>query len=113
MSETVGQSSTAPSSIPNTITKVCTQEAASITRLLEPLDEKNWSIWHEHIRQVFKVCGVLPYADGTIQCPDKTSHLKDFEAWEFNDSYTQCLISNNITANQMMNVSHLVTARKM
>ena len=42
-------------------------EAASITRLLEPLDEKNWSIWHECIHWVFKVCGVLPYVDGTIQ----------------------------------------------
>ena len=87
MSETVHQSSMAPSNALNTIIKVCTQEAASITRLSEPLDEKNWSIWREHIRQVFKVCSVLPYVDGTIQCLDKISHLDDFEAWEFNDSY--------------------------
>ena len=113
MSETVSQSSMAPSNIPNTITKVCIWEAASITRLLEPLDEKSWSIWHEHIHQVFKVCGVLLYVDGTIQCLDKTTHPEDFEAWEFNNSYAQCLISNNIIASQMMNVSRLNTAHEM
>ena len=82
MSETVHQSSTAPSNAPNTIIKVCAWEAASITRFSEPLDEKNRSIWHECIHWVFKVCGVLPYVDGTIQCADKISHLEDFEAWE-------------------------------
>ena len=113
MTETTSQSSKAPSSTSNTITKVCAHEAASITRFSELLDEKNWSIWHECICQVFKVCSVLLYVDGTIQCPDKTTHPEDFEAWEFNDSYAQCLISNNIIASQMMNVSHLNTAHEM
>ena len=98
MTETTSQSSTSHSSTLNTMTKVCTCKAASTTRLSEPLDEKNWSIWHEHICWVFKVCGVLLYVDGTIQCPDKTTHPEDFKAWEFTDSYAQCLISNNIIA---------------
>jgi len=100
----------APDTIPNPINKVNAREAASITRLNEPLDEQNWSIWRERIRRVFKVCGVLPYVDGTLSSPNKQTHPDNFEAWEFNDSYAQCLISNNITANQMMNVSCLVTA---
>ena len=113
MTETTSQSSTAPSSTSNTITKVCAHKAGSIIRLSEPLDEKNWSIWRERICQVFKVCSVFLYVDGTIQCLDKTTHPEDFEAWEFHDSYAQCLISNNIIASQMMNVSCLNTAHEM
>src|ERR1700735_707137 len=95
------------------IKKVDARKAASITRLVEPLDETNWNIWRERIRRVFKVCGVLPYIDDTIPCPNKETHPEDYHAWEFNDSYAQCLISNNITANQMINVSRLDTARQM
>jgi hypothetical protein len=69
---------------------------------------------HERIHWVFKVCGVLSYLEGaSVPPPNKETHPEDFEAWEFNDSYAQCLISNNITANQMMNVSRLVTAHQM
>ncbi|KAF8799709.1 hypothetical protein BYT27DRAFT_7064199, partial [Phlegmacium glaucopus] len=89
------------------------REAASITRLIDSLDENNWSVWRERIYRVFKVCGVLPYVEGTIHCPDKSKYLDDYENWQFNDSYAQCLISNNITANQMINVTRLKTARAM
>ena len=58
------------------------------------------------------MCSVLLYVDGTIQCLDKTTP-EDFKAWEFNDSYAQCLNSNNIIASQMMNVSNLNTACEM
>ena len=51
--------------------------------------------------------------EGTVACPNKETDPEDFAAWEFNDSYAQCLISNNITANQMINVTHLHTAREM
>ncbi|KAF8807143.1 hypothetical protein BYT27DRAFT_7255788 [Phlegmacium glaucopus] len=82
-----------------TLKRVEACEAASITWLSESLDENNWTIWQEHIYHVFKVCGVL------------LSH--DYEHWEFNDSYAQCLITNNIAANQMLNVTGLPTAHKM
>src|SRR5882757_1210492 len=95
------------------IKRVDAREAASITRLAEPLDETNWNIWHERICHVFKVCGVLPYIDDTIACPKKETHPEDYQVREFNDSYAQCLISNNITANQMINVSRLDTAQQM
>ena len=90
------------------IKKVDAREAAFITRLGEPLGETNWNIWRERIRRVLK--GVLPYINGTIECPDKDAHPNNFEVWIFNDSYAQCLLTNNIADNQMINVTHLQTA---
>ena len=102
-----------PSETNNHIQKVNARESASITRLIESLDENNWTIWRERMYRVLKVCRVLPYVEGTVACPDKEAHPEDFAAWEFNDSYAQCLISNNIVANQMINVTRLHTAREM
>ena len=73
----------------------------------------NWNVWCEHIRRTLKVCGVLPYIDGIIECPDKNTHPDDFEIWEFNNSYAQCLLTNNIADNQMINVTRLQTAHEM
>jgi hypothetical protein len=112
MSATAASSATESGS--RFIQKVDAREAASITRLAEPLDGDNWTVWRERIHRVFKVCGVLSYVEGAgVPPPNKETHPEDFEAWEFNDSYAQCLISNNITANQMMNVSRLITAHQM
>ena len=102
---TPGPSTATESGSQVSLRKVDAREAASITRLGDPLDENNWNVWRERIRRVLKVCGVLPYIDGTIECPDKNTHPEDFDIWEFNDSYAQCLLSNNIAANQMINVT--------
>ena len=78
MSTPVPSTSTASTSRAS-IRKVDAREAASITRLADPLNEMNWNVWRERIRRTLKVCGVLPYVDGIIECPDKNTHPDDFE----------------------------------
>jgi hypothetical protein len=57
------------------IQKVDAREAASITRLAEPLDGDDWTVWHERIHWVFKVCGVLSYVEGaSVPPPNKETH---------------------------------------
>jgi len=42
----------------------------SITKMLEPLDDTNWIVWHEHIRCIFLLCGADPYVYSTMKRPN-------------------------------------------
>jgi hypothetical protein len=88
------------------IKKVDMRQAASVTRLPKPLDDTNWAIWVKQLTRVLKVCGVLQYVEGNIPKPDENSQPEEFEAWEHNDGYAQCLITNNISDEQMIHVQN-------
>ncbi len=76
---------------------------SSITKIKEPLDNTNWAIW-----RIFTLCGVGPYIYGTLPHPDETlADLGSVIVWDQNDVYTQILITNNITQDQMVHVSRL------
>ena len=86
-------------------------EGSNITKICDPLDETNWVIWCEQIHQIFSLCGVASYVFGTIPCPDPAmTDPETLAAWDNNDVYAQILITNAISKNQMVHVSHLNTA---
>jgi len=89
-----------------TIKKVNMCQGSSITRLLKPLDDTNWAIWIKQLTHVLNVSRVLQYVEGNIPKPNENHHLDDLEAWEHNDRYAQCLITNNISDGQMIHVQN-------
>jgi hypothetical protein len=94
------------------ITRVSAREGSSITKLSEPLTKDNWMSWHERIKRVLRLCGVISYAEGTIPRPNSDDD-PNIGNWEYNDNYAQVMIINNITSTEMVHVGQCDTARAM
>ena len=110
----VGESSEGEtSSVPTTkIERINVCDAAALSKMAEPLDESNWTIWCEKMHHIFKVAGTLPYIDGTIPCPDMETDLEEWKTWDFNYSFAQCLITSNVDAKQMIHIGQAKTTYK-
>ena len=89
----VGESSEGEtSSVPAIkIERINVHNAVALSKMAEPLDEFNWTIWCEKMCRIFKVAGALPYIDGTLPCPNKETDPKEWKTWDFNDSFANAL----------------------
>lgn len=54
---------------------------------------------------MFEVCNVVDYIEGTIPRPDPIHDPKGASIWDGNNQYAAYLISKNINATQMMHIS--------
>ncbi len=86
---------------------------ASITKMEDPLDDTNWMIWHERIHHIFSICGIDPYVYGKLECPDSALDPEITTTWDINDMYTQIIIMNNISKDQMVHITRLDTVHKI
>jgi hypothetical protein len=84
------------------IEKLQAQEILTIAKLNKQLNDTNWTVWKERMGCVFRLCRVEKYAVGTIPKPADTASA---EIWEYNNNYTQVIITSNITSTQMIHVS--------
>ena len=108
----VGESSEGEtSSVPAIkIERINVCDAAALSKMAEPSDEFNWTIWCEKMHRIFKVAGALPYIDGTLPCPNKETDPKEWKTWDSNDSFAQCLVTSNVYAKQMIHTGQAQTA---
>ena len=84
---------------------------SNITKLREPLDDKNWTVWRDRIYRVFLYCGVDCCINGDLKRPDPAISDPDTVSnWDANDLYAQILITNNISKEQMVHVTRLATS---
>jgi len=95
------------------IHKISANHSSAMTDTKDPLGDTNWTQWKRKMLLIFKMCGVLAYSMGEIECPDKFEYPLEAEAWEFNDSYTSMLIINNISSSEMFNVNECTTSHQM
>ena len=98
------------SSIYTSIARVSTKESAAVTKLSEPLNEENWSVWRERMRRVLQLCEVEEYVDGHVPRPGDALEARN---WDWNDNYAQVIIMNNISQNEMVHVGQCKTANSM
>ena len=91
--------------------KIDTKQLFAVAKLQEPLDNNNWSTWHQQLNQVLQLGNIDGIIDGTIPKP-ATGHA-DFGTWNFNDKYAQCLITQNVAKNQMIHIGWLKTSHEM
>jgi len=56
---------------------------------------------------------VEPYIYSKLKCPDPAVDQAIFDLWDFNDVYTQILVTNNISKGQMVHVTHLNTVHEI
>ena len=120
---TAGNNLPATSTVSNNVSSVSqTQQAikkiepvaSSISKLREPLDDTNWTVWRDRITRVFTYCGVDGYINGTIKRPDPTSIDPNAATiWDTNNVYAQILITNNISKGQMVHVSRMATSHEI
>ena len=96
-----------------TIIKVNTRVGTAITKLTKPLGDNNWTAWRTRIVSALKVCCVMEYVQGGIPIPDAENPAEDLEAWNFNDSYAQTIILNNILDNQLVHAQSAKNAKEM
>ena len=96
---------------PATITRVRANENQAITRAQDSLDETNWAIWRHRLELMLQICGVLGYVHGTVPRPDPSQDPEGAGNWDFNDTYAKVLITNNVSATQMVHISRSPTAR--
>jgi len=95
------------------IEQIRTSETGGIIRLLEPLDDTNWSVWCNHMLGIFKIYGVEEYVIGIVNMPNKSLQPRAARNWTFNNAFTKVLITNNIMSLQKVHVSHCKTACDM
>src|ERR1700677_197771 len=98
---------TTQTTTPSAVTKIQTREGASVLKLAEPLDKRNWSVWKERIKRAFRLCGVEGYAEGTIKRPDDREQASN---WDYNDNYAQFVIVNDIASSEMVHIGQCTTA---
>ena len=96
-----------------TITQVKANENAVITKLADPLNDTNWNIWHDAMILMLKMCDVLPYVQGHIQCPSWCLDPIGASNWGFNDTYAMILLNRNIAPAQSIHISQCKTSRDM
>ena len=82
-----------------TIIKVDMHVGAVITKLSEPLGDNNWTAWKTRTVSALKVCCIMEYVQGKTNAEISA---EDLEAWNFNDSFAQTIILNNILDNQLV-----------
>ena len=92
------------------IIKVDTRVGAVITKLSEPLGNNNWTAWKTRIVSALKVCCVMEYVQGKT---NTEISAEDLEAWNFNDSFAQTIILNNISDNQLVHAQSTKSAKEM
>jgi len=90
--------------------KVDMKQLGSIAKL-EPLDDNNWSTWHQQIIQVLQLGDIFGIVDGQI--PKPAAGHTDLGIWNFNDKYAQCLITQSMAKAQMMHIGWLTTSHEI
>jgi hypothetical protein len=107
----IGSSTSGNVSTENGTIKKVDPVASGISKLREPLDDTNWTIWRDRISRVFAYCGVDCYVKGTLKRPDPVlADPSTVAIWDANDIYAQILITNNISKEQMVHVPRLGTS---
>lgn len=94
---------------PTTIDRVATKDG-SVTRVPEPLTDDNWTVWKNRMKPILGMCDIEGYVDGSIPCPANSLQAKN---WAFNDNYAQCIIMNNLTSSDMIQVGDCKTAHNL
>jgi len=54
------------------IEQIRTSKTGGIIRLSELLDDTNWSVWCDHMLDIFKIYGVEEYVIGIVNMPNKS-----------------------------------------
>ncbi len=120
--QAVQQGSTAPTGPQNegepphievSVARVRANENSAITRLNDPLNESNWTTWRGKMNLMLKLCGVDPYVQGKVKCPEETIDPESADNWVFNDTYAKLLITNNVEPAQMVHVGQCSTSHEM
>jgi hypothetical protein len=83
---------------------------STIAKLNKPLNDSNWTVWKEQMKQILCLCGAERYAAGTI---GKPINPVGSEIWEYNDNYAQVIIVSNISSTEMVHVSQCGNAHAM
>jgi len=95
------------------IERIRTSETGGIIRLSEPLDNTNWSVWHDCMLNIFEIYGAEEYFTGNVTQPDKSLNSRAACNWTFNNAFTKVIITNNIASSQKVHVSRCKTACEM
>src|SRR6266850_3520106 len=86
------------------IERIRTSKTGGIIRLFKPLDDTNWSVWRDHMLDIFKIYGAEEYVTGNVTQPDKSLNPRAARNWTFNNAFTKVIITNNIVSLQKVHV---------
>jgi hypothetical protein len=93
-----------------TIERLQAWEISTIAKLNEPLNNSNWTVWKERMKQILRLCRADKYAAGTIQHP---ADAVSGDIWDYNDNYAQVIIVSNVSSLEMVHISQWNTAGAM
>jgi len=104
-----------PMVAPTTIACIHAAEGAAVTKAGELLDSKakNWSGWLQSMALLFKLFGIQEYVQGKITCPDPKDDPESAENWTYNDTFTQLLITSNISVKERVHTNGCTSAHRM
>jgi len=77
------------------------------------LNDTNWVFWRAHIIDIFRLCRVKGYVNGTLLSPDPNVDPEGAENWTYNDAYTRLIISLNVTQSQKVNTLMCKSAQEV
>src|SRR6267142_992881 len=95
------------------IERIRTSETGGIIRLSEPLDDTNWSVWHDCMLDIFEIYGAEEYVTSNVTQLNKSLNPRAAHNWTFNNAFTKVIIMNNIASLQKVHVSRCKTACEM
>jgi len=105
-----------PRAKPPGVKAIKTSEGGALIKVGEILDAraKNWHSWSQSMALLFQVLKVGDYVHGRmIPCPDPQEDPVGAANWEYNDTYAQMLITNNIAPAEKVHTNGAPTAHRM
>ncbi len=95
------------------VVRVRADESSAITRINDPLNDRNWIIWRQRMTLMLELCGVEAYVQGRTICPNPIDDPEGASIWAFNDAYARLLIINNIEETEMVYASRCKSSHEM
>jgi len=80
------------------------KQFGEVVKLSYKLNYMNWVVWRENIIQFFDLAAITPIVFGTLPEPNEATDQDQNEAWSFNDSYAQVVITKNLDDSQILHV---------
>lgn len=95
------------------VTRIRPRDWSGEHRTYNLLQEENWQSWQRDIKLTFAVCGLNPYVDGTLKCPDAQADHIGANNWKYNDQYTQKVIRDRLSEGCKYHTDNCETAYQM
>ena len=89
------------------------KDAAWPADLILDMTKSNWTEWEHMLSLAVRQCGIRPWLDGSIPCPDAGTSPDAYHIWRHNDDSLSAFITRYISKPDILHTKACKTAAKI